>query len=324
MDIISYITSKDVREHLHKIEFEPNLREGAFIIWQSTDVPLAEKIEKWKELMEDNRGNDLEFADVLRSYTDVLEKNMERFYDDGEENVVYTLSIFWKDEGEKYGYFKEPDSSYVFRSLKECKWFIDDMEYGQNVMYINVQKTWLDDTEEYISMIFNLRFTAVDMRFTGVEKASPFEGLSVSVPVPFHRGDLVIQKGMFKPWYENRIFYDTEYGSAGSSMYVFPEQIYVFKRRLLPYPMKIADMGFIGFITDGNTIRPTTDGYNLSLEYYRGPLEGEQEMLAPVSKMLKKDISLGDCMEQLKAIHDRLFEEENWEKDTLETLCMRM
>lgn len=52
MDILRFINSKDIREHLRSIRYEFNSLETAWLIYQSHDATIDEKHKAWNELIE--------------------------------------------------------------------------------------------------------------------------------------------------------------------------------------------------------------------------------------------------------------------------------
>ena len=52
MDILRFINSKDIREHLRSIGYEFNSLETAWLIYQCHDATIDEKHKAWNELIE--------------------------------------------------------------------------------------------------------------------------------------------------------------------------------------------------------------------------------------------------------------------------------
>ena len=51
MDIYSFVGSRDIREHLRTINYQPNAIEAAYLIYMSYNATLEEKMTVWEELM---------------------------------------------------------------------------------------------------------------------------------------------------------------------------------------------------------------------------------------------------------------------------------
>ena len=52
MDILRFINSKDIRNHLKGINYQFNTLEAAWLIYQSTNYTLYEKLDAFEELMQ--------------------------------------------------------------------------------------------------------------------------------------------------------------------------------------------------------------------------------------------------------------------------------
>ena len=51
MDIINFINSKDIAEHLQKISYQFSPEEAMFVIHEGRDIPLKEKHAAYEELI---------------------------------------------------------------------------------------------------------------------------------------------------------------------------------------------------------------------------------------------------------------------------------
>lgn len=51
MKLLDYVNSRDIREHLIKIEYTPSASESAWLIWQGKNQTLSVKHRSWKELI---------------------------------------------------------------------------------------------------------------------------------------------------------------------------------------------------------------------------------------------------------------------------------
>ena len=56
MNILRFVNSKDIREHLRNIGYEFNSLEAAWLIYQCHDATIDEKHKAWNELIEKNAG----------------------------------------------------------------------------------------------------------------------------------------------------------------------------------------------------------------------------------------------------------------------------
>lgn len=51
MDILDFVDSRDIREHLRRINFQPNTIEAAYLVWFSKTATLEQKCEAWQEIV---------------------------------------------------------------------------------------------------------------------------------------------------------------------------------------------------------------------------------------------------------------------------------
>ena len=74
MDIINFIDSKAIREHLHSINYQPkSSAEAAFIVWNSQNHSLDEKFKAWEWIIQNMEDFDT-LAVFKRAY--YLEKGI--------------------------------------------------------------------------------------------------------------------------------------------------------------------------------------------------------------------------------------------------------
>ena len=50
MDIFNFVDSRDIREHLRSIDFQPSTIEAAYLVWFSKTATLDQKCEAWQEI----------------------------------------------------------------------------------------------------------------------------------------------------------------------------------------------------------------------------------------------------------------------------------
>lgn len=50
MDILDFVDSQDIREHLRSIDFQPSTIEAAYLVWFSKTATLDQKCEAWQEI----------------------------------------------------------------------------------------------------------------------------------------------------------------------------------------------------------------------------------------------------------------------------------
>lgn len=92
MNILRFINSKDIREHLRSIRYEFNSLETAWLIYQCHDATIDEKHKAWNELIEtmpdcpiEKRLNTVAQDSLhafLRLYMTLEDKYMNEFCDE--------------------------------------------------------------------------------------------------------------------------------------------------------------------------------------------------------------------------------------------------
>lgn len=50
MDIFNFVDSRDIREHLRSIDFQPSTIEAAYLVWFSKTATLDQKCKAWQEI----------------------------------------------------------------------------------------------------------------------------------------------------------------------------------------------------------------------------------------------------------------------------------
>ena len=50
MNILDFVDSRDIREHLRSIDFQPSTIEAAYLVWFSKTATLDQKCEAWQEI----------------------------------------------------------------------------------------------------------------------------------------------------------------------------------------------------------------------------------------------------------------------------------
>lgn len=138
MDIYSFVNSKDIREHLRKMDYRFNSLETAWLIYQCRHMSYEEQKVAWTELIHtmpdcevpkrsNCRGWNSLHA-MLQEYMDTYDKIIAEFYnDDPEEKYVYMYSYLYKGDRR---WTEEFDT--LYGSLEEClkayKEDVDDLD----------------------------------------------------------------------------------------------------------------------------------------------------------------------------------------------------
>lgn len=206
MNILRFVNSKDIREHLRNIGYEFNSLEAAWLIYQCHDATIDEKHKAWNELIEKmpdctvtKRLNTVPQDSLhafLRQYMELEDKYLNEFYDekhadtfDYNKPFVYKFKYIYKD-GTEY----EWDTVFsCFDALYESI-----MEPEDDVISIKCTKMQIDRLNSrqiaYLTPSFN--FLRIDPECIDSDKERDlfwgvFDGLWFDFPTPFQKGDIV-------------------------------------------------------------------------------------------------------------------------------------
>lgn len=206
MNILRFINSKDIREHLRSIGYEFNSLETAWLIYQCHDATIDEKHKAWNELIEtmpdcpiEKRLNTVAQDSLhafLRLYMTLEDKYMNEFCDErhadtfnDDKPFVYKFKYIYED-GTENGW------DTVFSCLNALHESI--MEPEEDVTSIQCTKMQIDRLESrqiaYLNSSFEfLRLDPgrIDSDMEWVLFGGVFDGLWFEFPTPFQKGDIV-------------------------------------------------------------------------------------------------------------------------------------
>ena len=206
MNILRFVNSKDIREHLRDIGYEFNSLEAAWLIYQCHDATIDEKHKAWNELIETMRDCPIEkrlntvaqdsLHAFLRQYMELEDKYRNEFsgekcastFNEG-ESFVYTFKYIYKD-GTEY----EWDTVFsCFDALYESI-----MEPEDDVISIQCTKMWIDklNSRQIAYLTPSFEFLHLDPGHIDSDQKSDlfwgvFDGLWFEFPTPFQKGDVV-------------------------------------------------------------------------------------------------------------------------------------
>ena len=100
MNICKFINSMDIRDYLNRISYSFTTKEAAWLIYQSRNHTINEKLSAWKELIEYMPDCEIEESygrpyipslhEYLKKYIDYSECIIREFYDNTDS--VYVIS----------------------------------------------------------------------------------------------------------------------------------------------------------------------------------------------------------------------------------------
>lgn len=104
MDIYRFVDSRDIREHLEKINYDFSTQEAAYIVWHCRTASLTEKESAWNEIIKtmpncslEERLNMMEipdFHEFLRTYMKLQKKMMKMFRETDQSIYIYEIGDY--------------------------------------------------------------------------------------------------------------------------------------------------------------------------------------------------------------------------------------
>lgn len=206
MDILRFINSTDIREHLRSIRYEFNSLETAWLIYQCHDATIDEKHKAWNELIEtmpdcpiEKRLNTVAQDSLhafLRLYMTLEDKYMNEFCDErhadtfnDDKPFVYKFKYIYEDGTEN-------GRDTVFSCLNALHESI--MEREEDVTSIQCTKMQIDRLESRQIAYLNSSFEFLHLDPGRIDSdkewalfGGVFDGLWFEFPTPFQKGDIV-------------------------------------------------------------------------------------------------------------------------------------
>lgn len=320
MDILNFIDSKAIREHLHSINYQPSSSaEAAFIVWQSGTHSLEEKFKAWEWItqnMEDfdtisvfdrayflDKGVSEEICHSLhkgiKKYIE-LQKKLIEIGTKTEDNTVFSFEYYCKGDNDVC------DDKRLFTTYKAIQEAIDkEMQEMSDfdVECIYIKKRWLNDEDgKHISITFlpNGEAYFVDAfreeSFLGDERdyLELFHEMWFAIPTPFKKGDVLCVLRQFGQSYDEGPFV------LEKICYWEYEDLEKERKRHAWCDM---DMLAVGYFQndDGRLYGETTHNY-LILDYYEGKLSGTKRTLKALSNYFKGNTYICELLEAYSII----------------------
>ncbi|WP_031555831.1 hypothetical protein [Oribacterium sp. FC2011] len=288
MNVFSLINSKDIRQYLHKINYEFNSLETAWLIYQCHSLSYEEKRAMWQELIQTmpdctlpQRSYETETKSLhesIRQYIEVFDQKIQIFLNDEPDHKnVYMYSY-------RYGsYEKECTEDYyaIFPSLELCLAdFQEESEDGDEVLSFKIKKQSLDNPYHYIEVTYRIDGQILDI-YENPDEHNPipnfFEELYLEFPTPFEKGDILWIpncKGVFDRYCDERFV--LKHLCTWDS----PDVDKTYRDN--------TDMNGIVYMAFPNYGIDYDHPYNyMDYEFYREPLKPEEDFLKVLSNYMK-------------------------------------
>ena len=316
-DICRFINSRDVANHLRGIGYEFTMPEAAFIVHQSHEATLDERISAWRETAETmpdckmggrrNMRPIPSFKKFLHDFIDLQERELERFFDP--DGCIYSHSI-------RSGGYEDDDN--LFTSAEACLeyakgyWKDDDIEgYRLNKRPVDkpnsCRSSWLHLNSDFGVVSVD----AISDDEGDADLSLQFDGMWFAFPTPFRRGDIVVERSRFEPapFVLNYLssWKREDFIANGFSDHDRIVEHCSRMRKRLERDGDSTDMGAYGYgVGEGRYSRDSgvwgeviyrdhMASSHLDLEYFDGELEDSQRWAAVVSAQLKGEIQFDEA-----------------------------
>ena len=294
MNLYKFINSKDIREHLEKINYSFTSIEAAWMVWQSHYTSLKERHDAWNEIIATMSDCKIKERFNTRKHPSLhgflkklmeIENNTINSLKNDEPGVVYSYSYYihddldWSEERES---LSSKFSLCMEKARSRCQWCVDSSDISMH--RIRIKKIWVDGIKQPIHAEFDgngeLQFI---LRYGDLTKHERnivdfgFNGMWFAFPTPFQKGDIL--KGC--NYFDEVFVFD---GLDSESEF----------REQLEKRGDTSDMLARGYfqIEDSGRIYHDHMHYYMDLEYYHGEFTGVRRILKTLSNYLKDEIDL--------------------------------
>lgn len=343
MNILDFVDSRDIREHLRHIGFQPSTVEAAYLVWFSKAATLEQKIEAWQEIARTMPSCSLEathanlgrpaipdFHTFLRWTADYNKQCVDTFMTG--VGYVYQYEEEVMPDGHLCGAFGGPFSCY-----EKCAEALrrDEELTSRPEAHVRITRCPIDADEEHRWEDWLTANGKGEVLSVYCPSAGPvendweiaFEFIWVDIPTPFHTGDIVWTPQVsdrepfmlldLPTWDRNRL--EAEFRQADrSDGWLVHAQQHLERYR---HEGDVSNMRATGCSIDYNETFPLyigePDPLYLDLEYYRKPLENEQRILIAAQAYLRGDLRVDSLMAFIDTIRM-----ESKARHSLEELCL--
>ena len=199
MNNLEFVNSKDMREHLKKINWQPDAVLSSWLIEKSKNHTLEEKFSAWEELIsvcKDTplpKHNEMRLFEFLKNYIGKTRAHIDEFTTNYNNEAVYSYSVYCEDKGwirDRIFY-----SSYenVLRATLED----DDLD---SIVSFSIRKDFLDGVKQTETL-----YLSPSREILKIENSNNlseedfkilyevFDSMFFDVPTPFNKGDIVTE-----------------------------------------------------------------------------------------------------------------------------------
>lgn len=204
MDILKYLNSNDIREHLEHINYQFTSLEAAWIIWQSNLLSIDEKHKAWEEIIrtmpdceitidDSTQYKEIKLHSFLRKYMNAEQYLIKLLF---EESNDATYSYRTRETSDLTGDFCWSSDFAVYSNIEFCFKEYHSKPHD-NSLGICIEKQWTNDSKILCTLFSADGKERLRLEERGIltedEKATfyLFQNLKIPIPLPFKKGDVV-------------------------------------------------------------------------------------------------------------------------------------
>lgn len=301
MDIYSFVNSKDISEHLRKMQYGFNSLETAWLIYQCKHMTFAEKKLAWNEVVETMPDCEVpartnckgwkSLHSLVREYISVIEKEESGFYLNEDGQSLYSYSYLYKDDVSWTEEYATPFSTYskCFEVYTKSRKDLDETytPNGTGVVKYRIKKQRIDVECKETILEFNNEGKFMDVFYNTDRNDQDseivddsFMGLWFDFPTPFEKGDIV-----WVPKDEGWINWDCDGGFVLEGLSTWKPNDFIVRGG------DNSDMNGYGmFVNPNGTVYHEVMANYMDLEFYKGPYKMNERILPALSKYIKGEI----------------------------------
>lgn len=199
MDIIKFLNSRDIAEHLRKINYQFSPLEAMTVIYMARNIPLKEKHLAYEELIKlypdyfvetgNNKFKSQPLSSFLGNLMDMENKLIEECLREG-DSAIYYATRFYK-ESNSWG-TSDVLYSRIFSTYNEC--YTKNYNDIEDFSKFSITKKYIA-SYKYIEFTLLRDGTILNVRTNNDEYNKFFSLVDVKIPTPFTRGDILIDIG---------------------------------------------------------------------------------------------------------------------------------
>lgn len=317
MDILQFINSNAIRNHLKKINYQFDTLEAAWLIYHSYNHSVYEKFNAYEQLMKEYPDCRVEerlhtpaqdsLFEYLKNYIKVYRNAIYEFE---APDAVYSIDV--KHFERETDYTVETMFTNLNAVIRQCKIEWDDEKPGDIKNFV-ISK-YIPESEKSSGSIIpqqmilkgdGLKPIYIDFR-NDIEY-DLLGDLWFDFPTPFKKGDIVWNKHYkFTPV----VLLFNSYEDLSKEGYKCLREI-----------GDETDMTYEYYcMIDSDSIFRDIDYNYMDLEYYPYELTGKDKALLPISRFLKGDIDIGLCCNAFHSLSLRDYTKKSMSKEYIDKL----